>query len=62
MRFCDIANRHLGLMEAMTNVHLGWTEPYAYHRICMLNLASNFMNRFKDKTLKGFGVQSSFNN
>ena len=39
-------------MAAMTDVHLGWTEPYAYHRICMLHLVSNFMNRFKDKTLK----------
>ena len=39
-------------MVAMTDVHLGWTEPYAYHRICMRYLASNFMNQFKDKTLK----------
>ena len=39
-------------MAAMTNVHLGWTEPYAYHRICMHHLANNFMNRLKDKILK----------
>ena len=36
----------------MTNVHLGQTEPYAYHRICMRHLTNNFKNRFKDKTLK----------
>ena len=39
-------------MAVMTNVHLGWTKPNAYHRIFMHNLARNFMNRFKDKTLK----------
>ena len=52
MRFCVIADKHLGIMAAMIDVHLGWTEPYAYHKICMRHLASNFMNRFKDKTLK----------
>ena len=49
---CVIIDRHPDIMAAMTNVHIGWTEPYAYHRICMRHLASNFMNRFKDKTLK----------
>ena len=53
MRLCVKSDRHLGIMTAMTNiVHLGWTEPYAYHRICMRHLASNFMNQFKDKILK----------
>ena len=52
MRLCVIADRHPGIIAAMTNVHLSWTEQYAYHRICMCHLASNFMNRFKDKTLK----------
>ena len=52
MRLCVIADRHPGIMAVMTDVHLGWTKPYACHRICMRHLASNFMNRFKDKTLK----------
>ena len=39
-------------MAAVTDVHLGWTKPYAYHKIFMRHLVSNFMNRFKDKTLK----------
>ena len=52
MGLCVISNRHLGIMTAMTDVHLGWTKPYAYQRICMPNLASNFMNQFKDKILK----------
>ena len=52
MGLCIIADRHLGIMAAITDVHLGWIEPYAYHRICMPHLVSNFMNKFKDKTLK----------
>ena len=47
-----ISARHLFITTAMTDVHLGLTEPYAYHRICIHRLASNFMNQFKDKTLK----------
>ena len=39
-------------MAVMTDVHLGWSEPYAYHKICMRRLANNFMTRFKDKILK----------
>ena len=52
MRLCVVANRHLGIMVAIIDVHLGGTKPYAYHRICMHHLASNFINQFKDKTLK----------
>ena len=39
-------------MAAMSDPHLGWATSYAYHRICMRHLASNFMTRFKDKILK----------
>ena len=60
MGLCVISDRHVGIMAAMIDVHLSWTEPYAYHRICMCYLESNFMNQFKDKTVKEFGVQSSF--
>ena len=49
---CVISNRHPGIMAAMTDPHLGWATPFAYHRICMHHLASNFMTRFKDKLLK----------
>ena len=52
MRLCVIADKHLGIMATMTDVHLGWIEPYTYHRISMRHLVSNFMNRFKDKTLQ----------
>ena len=49
---CVISDRHSGIMAAMTDVHLGWYEPYAYHKVCMCHFASNFMTQFKDKILK----------
>ena len=49
---CVISNRHPGIMAAMSNPHLGWAAPSAYHKICTRHLASNFMTRFKDKLLK----------
>ena len=51
-RMCVISDRHPGIMAAMSDPHLCWDVPYAYHRICMRHLASNFMTRFKDKLLK----------
>ena len=52
IRLCVIFDKHLSIMAAITDVHLGWTEPYAYHRIYMCHLARNCMNRFKDKILR----------
>ena len=49
---CIIFDKHPGIMAAMTDPHLGWAAPSAYHRICMRHLARNFMTRFKDKLLK----------
>ena len=49
---CVISDRHPGIMATMTDPHLGWAAPAAYHRICMRHFASNFMTRFKDKLLK----------
>ena len=51
-RICVISDRHPGVMAAMSDPHLGWVAPSAYHRICMRHLARNFMTRFKDKLLK----------
>ena len=47
-----ISDKHPSIMAAITDVHFGSTEPYAYHRIWMHHLASKFMNRFKNKILK----------
>ena len=49
---CVISDKHPGIMTTMTDPHLGWVSPSAYHTICMRYLASNFMTRFKDKLLK----------
>ena len=52
MGICVISDRHPGIMAAMNDPHHGWVASFAYHRICMRHLASNFMARFKDKLLK----------
>ncbi|KAL6335901.1 hypothetical protein AAG906_003526 [Vitis piasezkii] len=52
MGLCVISYRHSSIMVAFADVYLGWSEPNAYHRICMRHLASNFMTHFKDKCLK----------
>ena len=44
---CVIYDRHPDIKTAMSDPHLSWDAPYAYHRICMRQLASNFMTRFK---------------
>ena len=51
MKICIISDRHPCIMAAMTDPHLGWAAPSAYHRICMHHFASNFMTWFKDKFL-----------
>ncbi|RVW82581.1 Serine/threonine-protein phosphatase 7 long form-like [Vitis vinifera] len=33
LAFAITEDRHLGIMAAMSDVHLGWSEPYAYHRV-----------------------------
>ena len=52
MGICVISDKHPSVMAAMTDPHLGWPAPSAYHKICMHHLASNFMTRLKDKILK----------
>ena len=52
IEICVISDRHPSIMAALSDPHLGWTAPSAYHRIYMHHLASNFMTRFKDKLLK----------
>ena len=39
-------------MVVMSDPHLGWAAPSAYHKICERHLASNIMTRLKDKLLK----------
>ena len=48
---CVISDRHPGIMAVMSDPHLGWAAPSAYHGIFMRHLVSNLMTRFKDKLL-----------
>ena len=52
MGICVISDRHPSIMTTMRYPRLGWAATSAYHKICMLHLASNFMTFFKDKLLK----------
>ena len=54
-----ISDRHPGIMAAMTNPHLGWASPSAYHRICMRHFANNFMTQFKNKILNNLACRAS---
>ena len=60
MGICVISDKHPSVMAAMTDPHLGWAAPSAYHKICMRHLASNFMTRFKDKILKNLVCIAAF--
>ena len=51
-RIYVISDKHPGIMAVMSDPHLGWAAPSAYHKIYMHHLASNFMTQFKDKLLK----------
>ncbi|RVW94353.1 hypothetical protein CK203_037904 [Vitis vinifera] len=37
LAFALTEDRHPGIMAAMSDVHLGWSEPYAYHRSSLSN-------------------------
>ena len=39
-------------MAAISDVDLGWSKSYAYHKVCKRHFANNFITRFKDKILK----------
>ena len=39
---CVILDRHPGIMAAMSDVHLGWSKSYTYHRVCMCHLSNNY--------------------
>ena len=49
---CLISDRHLGIIAAVNETYLGWTQPNACHRFCLRHLASNLNTKFKNKTLK----------
>ena len=38
---CVTSDRHPSIMAALSDSHLRWDEPFAYHRICMCHFTSN---------------------
>ncbi|KAA0054037.1 uncharacterized protein E6C27_scaffold318G001000 [Cucumis melo var. makuwa] len=49
---CLISDRHRGILSAINNEEIGWSEPRAFHRYCLRHVASNFNNKYKSKQLK----------
>ncbi|RVW77125.1 Serine/threonine-protein phosphatase 7 long form-like [Vitis vinifera] len=55
-----IKDRHPGIMAAMSDVHLGWSEPYTYHRShnngwkqSLLRNERSFMTEVEDMEYRG---------
>ncbi|XP_027342673.1 uncharacterized protein LOC113855290 [Abrus precatorius] len=49
---CLISDRHQSIKGAVSNPHIGWQPPNAYHVYCIRHIASNFNHRFKNIALK----------
>ena len=49
---CLISDRHRGILSAIKNEEVGWSEPRAVHRYCLRHVASNFNQKYKSKQLK----------
>ncbi|XP_027338388.1 uncharacterized protein LOC113852360 [Abrus precatorius] len=45
-------DRHQSIKGAVSNPHIGWQPPNAYHVYCIRHIASNFNHRFKNIALK----------
>ncbi|KAL4557076.1 hypothetical protein LXL04_035246 [Taraxacum kok-saghyz] len=50
-QLCVISDRHKGIINAMENLQ-DWKVPFAYHRFCLRHVRSNFMQKFKNVSLK----------
>ena len=49
---CVISDRHAGIISAMSDVDVGFTEPRAHHRVCVRHMASNLMRHVKSKKMR----------
>ncbi|XP_027368858.1 uncharacterized protein LOC113874844 [Abrus precatorius] len=49
---CLISNRHQSIKGVVSNPHIGWQPPNAYHVYCIRHIASNFNHWFKNIALK----------
>ncbi|XP_021771013.1 uncharacterized protein LOC110735155 [Chenopodium quinoa] len=44
---CVIFDRHAGIIAAMNDLNIGFTQPRAYHRFCVRHLASNLKSHVR---------------
>ncbi|XP_021725293.1 uncharacterized protein LOC110692565 [Chenopodium quinoa] len=49
---CVISDRHPGIIAAMTDPNVGFTEPRAYHRFCVRHIASNLKTHVRRNDMR----------
>ncbi|XP_021740856.1 uncharacterized protein LOC110707155 [Chenopodium quinoa] len=49
---CVISDRHAGIIAAMNDPNVGFTEPRAYHRFCVRHLASNLKTHVRRNDMR----------
>ncbi|XP_021740852.1 uncharacterized protein LOC110707150 [Chenopodium quinoa] len=49
---CVISDRHVGIIAAMNDPNVGFTEPRAYHRFCVRHLASNLKTHVRRNDMR----------
>ena len=47
-----ISDRHPRIMSTVANPYLTWQPPYAYHRLCIRHIGSNFQTNYKSALLR----------
>ncbi|TYK21403.1 serine/threonine-protein phosphatase 7 long form-like protein [Cucumis melo var. makuwa] len=54
-----ISDKHRGILAAINNEEIGWSEPRAFHQYCLRHVPSNFNNKYKLKQLKDLVFRAS---
>ncbi|KAJ7954415.1 Transposon protein, putative, Mutator sub-class, expressed [Quillaja saponaria] len=57
---CLISYHHSGIIAAVKDPSVGWTEPYAYHHYCLRHVASNFHTAKKNSATKNLVMKAGY--
>ncbi|XP_027368339.1 uncharacterized protein LOC113874303 [Abrus precatorius] len=57
---CLISDRHQSIKSAVSNPHIGWQPPNAYHVYYIRHIASNFNRRFKNSAMKSMLMKLAY--
>ncbi|KAJ7972016.1 Transposon protein, putative, Mutator sub-class [Quillaja saponaria] len=57
---CLMSDRHPGIIAAVNDSTIGWTEPRAYHRFCLRHIANNFQAAKKNMTAKNLVLRAGY--